>query len=268
MDEVFGAENFGAQITFRKTTGTGGRLLDTTVDFILWYAKSKEQSKFRSLYDPRTPSEEVNLRYLELEGGRRRPMTQDEFKGAISLPNGARIYRPNPLTSARLAQGSDLREYEFCGRIFRPGMGTFKTNKRGLDQLAKSNRLLAIGSSLNFLRYFQDFSVKPVGDVWEDTRTGGFGDERFYVVQTVAKVIQRCILMTTDPGDLVLDPTCGSGTTAFVAEQWGRRWITIDTSRVALALARTRPTTSTRSRGAAAAPVRRRSILRRSSSTI
>ena len=240
MDEVFGQENFCAQITFRKTTGKGSELLDTTVDFILWFARNKPSIKFRLLYEPRQPSEEVNLRFVELPSGERRTMTKEELDGVRELPKGARIYRPNPLTSARVAQGTDVRAYDFQGVTFTPGAGTFKTNKRGLDQLFKSDRLLAIGRSLNFLRYFDDFRVKPFNDVWEDTRTGGFGDDRIYVVQTVAKVITRCILMATDPGDLVLDPTCGSGTTAYVAEQWGRRWITIDTSRVALALARAR----------------------------
>jgi adenine-specific DNA-methyltransferase len=240
MDEVFGDENFCAQITFRKTTGKGSGLLDTTVDFILWFARNKSIVKFRPIYEARQPFEEVNLRFVELPSGERRSMTKEEISGIEALPTGARIYRPNPLTSARVAQGSDLREFEFQGRTFTPGNGTFKTNKRGLDQLQKSDRLLAIGRSLNFLRYFEDFPVKPFNDIWEDTRTGGFGDDRFYVVQTVVKVIARCILMTTDPGDLVLDPTCGSGTTATAAEQWGRRWITIDTSRVALALARAR----------------------------
>ena len=240
MDEVFGDENFCTQITFRKTTGKGSGLLDNTVDFILWYAKRKDSTKYRALYEERIPSEEVNLRFAELPSGKRRAMTKDEFRGITDLPEGSRIYRPNPLTSARVAQGADLREYEFNGKSFKPGKGTFKTNLRGLTQLEKADRLLAIGTSLNFLRYFSDFPVKPFNDIWQDTRTGGFGDDRLYVVQTVAKVIGRCILMATDPGDLVLDPTCGSGTTAYVAEQWGRRWITIDTSRVALALARAR----------------------------
>lgn len=240
LDEVFGDKNFCTQITFRKTTGKGGGLLDNTVDFILWYAKSRESVKYRELYEDRVPSEEVNLRFVQLPDGTRRALTREEFLGHVTVPKGSRIYRPNPLTSARPAQGTDVREFHFLGRTFRPGAGTFKTNKRGLDQLLKTDRLLAIGSSLNFLRYFDDFSVRPFGDVWEDTRTGGFGDDRYYVVQTVSKVISRCILMTTDPGDLVLDPTCGSGTTAASAEQWGRRWITIDTSRVALALARSR----------------------------
>lgn len=240
LDEVFGDTNIVSEIIFLKTTGTGSGLLDNSCDYILWYAKSRESVKYRSLYTPRVPEDEVNLRFVELPTGERRAMTRDEFLRRIALPEGTRIYRPNPLTSARIAQGADVREYDFQGRVFSPGAGTFKTNKRGLDQLRKADRLLRVGSSLNFLRYFDDFSVRPQNNVWDDTRTGGFGDDRVYVVQTVEKVISRCMLMATDPGDLVLDPTCGSGTTATVAEQWGRRWITIDTSRVALALARAR----------------------------
>ena len=240
MDEVFGEENFCTQIIFRKTTGKGSDILDNTVDFIIWFARDKSSVKFRPVYEAREPLEEINLRFIQLPSGERRPMTRDELSGTKTLPKDARIYRANPLTSARVAQGSDLRSFEFQGKSFMPGNGTFKTNKRGLEQLLKSDRLLAIGRSLNYLRYFEDFAVKPHNDIWEDTRTGGFGDDRLYVVQTVAKVISRCLLMATDPGDLVLDPTCGSGTTATVAEQWGRRWITIDTSRVALALARAR----------------------------
>ena len=240
MDEVFGDENFCAQITFRKTTGKGSGLIDNTVDFILHFCRNKQSVKFHPMYEPRTPSDEVNLRFVELEDGFRRPMSKEEFSGSVPLPTGAKIYRPNPLTSARPAQGADVTRFDFQGKAFSPGNGTFKTNRRGLEQLTKTDRLLPIGRSLNFLRYLDDFSVRPVADVWDDTRTGGFGEDRIYVVQTVAKVVARCFLMTTDPGDLVLDPTCGSGTTAFVAEQWGRRWITLDTSRVALALARAR----------------------------
>ena len=240
LDEVFGDDNIVSEIVFLKTTGTGSGLLDNSCDYILWYAKSRQSVKYRPLYTSRVPQEEVNLRFVELPTGERRSMTREEFLRRTDLPEGSRIYRPNPLTSARIAQGADVREYQFQGKVFSPGAGTFKTNKKGLDQLWKADRLLRVGSSLNFLRYFDDFSVRPQNNVWNDTRTGGFGDDRVYVVQTVEKVVTRCLLMATDPGDLVLDPTCGSGTTATVSEQWGRRWITVDTSRVALALARAR----------------------------
>jgi adenine-specific DNA-methyltransferase len=240
MDEVFGSENFCGQIVFRKTTGKGSQLLDNTWDSVLWFAKRREGVRYRPLFEPRTVADEVNLRFLELPDGMRRRMTDEEISGTQALPSRCRIYRSNPLTNQRPAQGNDLREYVFEGRRYTPGAGTFRTDRGGLDRLAVARRLHPVGSSLTFIRYLDDFPFKPRNDIWDDTRSGGFGEDKIYVVQTNSKVIERCLLMTTDPGDLVLDPTCGSGTTAYVAEQWGRRWITIDTSRVALALARTR----------------------------
>ncbi|WP_372424170.1 site-specific DNA-methyltransferase [Salinarimonas chemoclinalis] len=240
LDEVFGADNHCAQIIFRKTTGKGSDLLDVTVDFIVWYAKDRSVVKYRPLFEERDPTSEVNLRLVQMPDGQRRTLTRAEFEGSAELPKGARIYRPNPLTSSRVPQGADLRSYLFNGQQFTPGKGTFKTNLVGLSRVQKADRLMAVGRSLSYIRFLDDFRFRPRADVWDDTRTGGFADEKIYVVQTTAKAVERCLLMTTDPGDLVLDPTCGSGTTAYVAEQWGRRWITIDTSRVALALARTR----------------------------
>jgi len=240
MDEVFGSENFSSQIVFRKTTGKGSQLLDNTYDTILWFAKDKGVVKYRPVYEERSVAEEDNLRFVELPDGSRRRMTDDEVGDAKALPVGSRIYRPNPLTNQRPAQGSDLRDYFFEGKRFTPSAGTFRTDKAGLDRLNIARRLLGIGSSLTFIRYLDDFPFKPRNDIWDDTRSGGYGEDKIYVVQTNSKVIERCLLMTSDPGDLLLDPTCGSGTTAYVAEQWGRRWITCDTSRVALALARTR----------------------------
>ena len=131
----------------------------------------------------------------------------------------------------------DLASFDFDGRTFRPGSGKFKTDKDGLQHVAAAGRLLPVGNTLRYVRHLDDFPVAPINNLWDDTITSGFADPRVYVVQTGTRMIERCILMATDPGDLVLDPTCGSGTTAYVAEQWGRRWITIDTSRVALALA-------------------------------
>jgi adenine-specific DNA-methyltransferase len=144
------------------------------------------------------------------------------------------------MTSQRPANEADVRSFDFNGRAYSPGKGTFKTEITGLRRLAKSDRVMGIGKTLTYVRYLNDFAVYPLTNAWADTVTSGFSDPRVYVVQTLPRVIERCILMTTDPGDLVIDPTCGSGTTAYVAEQWGRRWITIDTSRVALALARAR----------------------------
>ncbi|WP_372028896.1 site-specific DNA-methyltransferase [Pseudomonas kurunegalensis] len=240
MDEVFGDANFISQIVFRKTTGKASGALDNTCDYLLWFSKDRTALKFRPSFEERTHSEDMNVRFVEEADGRRRPMTRDESSETVALPEGGRAYRYNPLTSARPQQENDVREYEFQGKVFTPGKRTFSTNLRGLNQLNKANRLFGIGKSLTFVRYFNDFSFKPRNDIWDDTRQSGFGDEKIYVVQTGTRAIERCILMTTDPGDLVLDPTCGSGTTATVSEQWGRRWITIDTSRVALALARTR----------------------------
>jgi len=240
MDEVFGDQCFCGQIVFRKTSGKGSGLLDVTTDILLWFCKSPSQVKFRASYEPRNWRSEVNIRFVELSDTRRRPLTADEIQGLKEPPEGSRVYRPNPLTSARSNNANDLQSYSFQGKDFSPGARTFSTNLTGLQRLNLADRLMPIGRSLNFIRYFNDFPYKPSSDIWEDTRTGGFGDDKLYVVQTVRRVVERCILMTSDPGDLVLDPTCGSGTTAYVAEQWGRRWITIDTSRVALALARAR----------------------------
>ena len=240
MDEVFGDVNFVSQIVFRKTTGKASGALDNTCDYLLWFCKDRAALKFRPSFEERSHSEDMNVRFVEDADGRRRPMTREEAEEIVALPEGSRAYRYNPLTSARPQQENDVREYEFLGQVYTPGKRTFSTNLRGLNQLNKANRLFGIGKSLTFIRYFNDFPFKPRNDIWDDTRQSGFGDEKTYVVQTGTRAIQRCLLMATDPGDLVLDPTCGSGTTAYVGEQWGRRWITIDTSRVALALARAR----------------------------
>ena len=240
LDEVFNEENFVSQIAFRKTTGKASAALDNTCDYIIWFAKDRGHLKYRPGFEARSHVEDMNVRFIETMDGVRRSMTKDEAMGLVPLPEGARAYRYNPLTSARSPQENDVREYVFEGRPFTPGRRTFSTNLRGLDQLRKANRLFGIGKSLTYVRYLCDFAYKPQNDIWDDTRQSGFGDEKLYVVQTASRAIERCVLMTTDPGDLVLDPTCGSGTTAYVAEQWGRRWITIDTSRVALTLARAR----------------------------
>ena len=229
MDEVFGEENHIASVVFRKTTGKAGVSLDNTYDVVVWFAKHKELAKVRELFFRRHVEADRNFRY-------------DFTKTGILTPVGSkpfRIARMNPLTS-QSASTTTLFEFGFCGRRFKPGKGGWKTNIRGMERLAKASRLTFSGRTLGFVRPFEDYPYQTFNDIWDDTRQSGFGDEKVYVVQTGTRVVQRCLLMTTDPGDLVLDPTCGSGTTAYVAEQWGRRWITIDTSRVALALARAR----------------------------
>jgi len=240
LDEIFGSAQFCSEIIFRKTTGKGSQLLDTTNDYVLWYAKNLEKLKYRPTYESRHVLDEANLRFVELDSGKRRRMTTDEADGQVALPDFSRIYRPNPLTNQRPSQGNDLREYVFQGNSFSPGAGTFRSDFVGLTRLTRARRLLAVGSSLTSIRYLQDFEFKPRNNIWDDTRSGGFGEEKTYVVQTGSRVIERCLLMTSEPGDLVFDPTCGSGTTTYVAEKWGRRWITCDTSRVAITLAKQR----------------------------
>ena len=168
-------------------------------------------------------------------------MTKAQKADSSTLPDSARVFRPDNLTSSRPAGEADVQRFNFRGQTFTPGKGTFKTELTGLTRLAKADRLWPTSQgTVQYVRFLDDFPVIPFSNVWTDTGTGSFTEDKIYVVQTNTKVIERCLLMTTDPGDLVLDPTCGSGTTAYVAEQWGRRWITIDTSRVALALARAR----------------------------
>lgn len=240
LDEIFGEENFVGQISFRKTTGRGGDKIDSTLDYILCFCKDQERQKFRSVYLERDWRSDQNIRTVELPNGQRRRATAEEIAGLIALPEGARPLRLNPLTNARNAGEGDLKHYTFEGISFRPSSGTFKSNQIGLDRVNRADRLGYSGNTLGFIRYFDDFPYQKYDNIWEDTRQSGFGEKKVYVVQTAPTAIERCLLMTTDPGDLVLDPTCGSGTTAYVAEQWGRRWITIDTSRVALTLARAR----------------------------
>jgi adenine-specific DNA-methyltransferase len=240
MDEVFGSECFEGQIVFFKTTTKGAGGLDSICDILLWYAREPHQAKYNPIFNPRGPEDDYNLRWVEWSDGRRERLRSlsDVLEAAN---NGARIFRPNPITSTRSLGAKDLPSFVFEGKSYSPGGNhTFQTNLEGMNRLASARRLIGQGNTLGFIRYLDDFPFKPIHNVWEDVRQSGFGDEKLYVVQTSAKVIERCILMTTDPGDLAFDPTCGSGTTAFVAEQWGRRWITCDTSRVATTLAKQR----------------------------
>lgn len=239
IEEVFGEQNFVSQIVYRTTTGKASAALDSTRDFIIWFAKNVENLKFRKQYFKRLPSFDDNYRFEYREDGTLRALEVTEMAEIDSIASKTRVAAANPLTS-QSASSTTLFEYDFQGFPFKPGKGGWKTNLSGMEKLRKSSRLFGIGKTLRFIRLFADFDVQANNDIWDDTRQSGFGNEKRYVVQTVPLVIQRCLLMTTDPGDLVLDPTCGSGTTAFVSEQWGRRWITIDTSRVALAIARAR----------------------------
>ena len=235
-DEVFGEDNFVVTLKFSKTTGLGGRFLDETFDYLLWYSRKKDQLKFRRPYLERVRGAIGATQYNHAMSG------SGQFK-RIRDPNEkseGRLFAHGDLTS-QTGNETTIFSFDLNGRkISAPKKGGWKSNFSGVERLRKAGRLIRIGNTPRYVRYFDDALYYPMGSAWPDTGISGFGDEKLYVVQTLRKVIQRCILMTTDPGDLVLDPTCGSGTTAYVAEQWGRRWITIDTSRVALALARAR----------------------------
>ena len=222
MDEVFGESNFISQITVRKTTSEGNTLLGATCDFVLWFAKRKDQTKARTLYSGR--SEDSEGRY-----------TSEYLDGSL--------YRLDNMTSSRPAGEGDVTKFRWFDQEFTPGKGTFKTKETGLIRLGKADRFqVTKKGKLNYRRSQNDFGYGAMGNLWADISGAvqSRSDPKVYVVQTSTSIIGRCLLLATDPGDLVLDPTCGSGTTATVAEQWGRRWITIDTSRVALALARAR----------------------------
>jgi adenine-specific DNA-methyltransferase len=239
LDEVFRSSSFVGAITFKKTSSASGDGLAGVVDYILWYAKNRERLKYRQLYHAKSVGGLGGGQYtwLETASGDRHRASPQELQSA---PPGCRFFTPDQLTSQRPAQGVDLRTFRVDGHDFTPGQGTFKTDERGMSALKAARRLLPIGNTLRYVRYMNDFPAFPLTNLWDDTVTSGFADAKTYVVQTNPTVVERCVLMTTDPGDLVVDPTCGSGTTAFVAEEWGRRWITVDTSRVAMALARTR----------------------------
>lgn len=238
MDEIFGSENFLGIIAYKKTTSAASIGLASVYDMLVWYAKDRSKIKYNQLYLEKIAGEDGGTQYTwcQLPDGKRKNYG---IKGTPEGVNG-RIFRQDNTASQRPAQGDDVTEFRFMGRAFSPGKGTFKTDEKGLSRLDKSSRLIALGNTLSYVRFLDDFPVFPINNFWDDTVTSGFSDKKAYVVQTHPLAIERCMLMTTDPGDLVLDPTCGSGTTAFVAEKWGRRWITCDTSRVAVTLAKQR----------------------------
>jgi adenine-specific DNA-methyltransferase len=218
MDEVFGGENWISEIVYQKTGDQPSDHIPNVTDLVLWYARNKSDVKYRPLYKSKLSSGTAERDYSR------------------STDDGRRFQ----LTSLTSNRPPGYFEVAYNGTIFTPGKGFWKTGQSGFSKLVRADRLRNSGESIRYLRYFDDFAVQRLTNVWTDTITAGFTSNKIYIVETLETVAQRCILMATDPGDLVLDPTCGSGTTATVAEQWGRRWITIDTSRVALALARTR----------------------------
>jgi adenine-specific DNA-methyltransferase len=248
MDEVLGAENFVAVINYKTSIGLGAKYLDRVCDYLVWFAKAKERLKYHALYLPLERGEEGATRYnyVELPDGTCRLLSAAEQENPSLIPSGARFFTDQGLTS-RTGTETTQQPFEFEGQVFRPTAGGWRTSIEGLQRLTVARRILKAGSTLRFKKFFDDFGALEVTNFWADLGGGiqSRADPKIYAVQTSTSIVQRCLLMTTDPGDLVLDPTCGSGTTAYVAEQWGRRWITCDTSRVPLALARQRLLTAT-----------------------
>lgn len=243
-DEVFGSENYIALIPFRKKTmPLGATYLERMHDYIIWYGKKYSSVKYHQLYDLQDVQGDIHWCWVELPDGKRRKMTQEELSNHKLLPEGAKIFRLVPLWPVTYSPNS-VFDIEYEGKIYKPSSGhCWVTNQEGMQRLIEKNRIMPEGEdNLRYIYYLDDYPLKKLTGFWDDT--AGARDQK-YVVQTATKVIQRCILMTTDPGDLVLDITCGSGTTAYVAEQWGRRWITCDTSRVAITLAKQRLMTAT-----------------------
>jgi adenine-specific DNA-methyltransferase len=241
MDEVFGPGNFISQITFQKTSGFDTDTIGTLGDFLLWYARDAEQLKVRKLFESQdTEIGEGNATWLLLPDGTYRGVRASERRGETPLPAEFRFYKPDNILSQGAA--SEPQPFSLGGKTYEPKEGSHwkASYPIGMQRLAESGRLHVAKNSLQYRRFADDFPFKVRGNIWTDTRTGNFTEDKTYVVQTASKVVERCVLLATDPGDLILDPTCGSGTTAYVAEQWGRRWITCDTSRVPLALARQR----------------------------
>lgn len=239
MDEVFGSENFFSMITFRKASPLGASGLAQITDYIIWYTKNIASAKYRQLYESKGLGVGTGYTWLELKDGTRRKMTSVERRD-LNFPEGARPFFTQDLASSGYTP-SCMYDFMVDGKLYKCGKYSWKTHKAGMENLILKGRIIVPASKPCYVRYFDDFPVQGLDNLWDDTH--GATDIQ-YVCQTSIKPIQRCMLMCTDPGDLVLDPTCGSGTTAYVAEQWGRRWITIDTSRIALNIAKKRLTTA------------------------
>lgn len=246
LDEVFGSENFVSLITFQTTSGFKTTTIATLGDHLLWYSRNHDRLKVRKLFEaqPIVPGE-GNAKWLLLPDGSYRGVTAEERRGEAQIPDGAKLYFPDNLQSQ--GASSAPQPFEHDGKTYLPGPNShWKANwPAGMQRLAELGRIHVAEASIRYRRFATDFAFQEIGNIWTDTLTGNFTDEKIYVVQTNTKVVERCMLLATEPGDLVFDPTCGSGTTAYVAEMWGRRWITVDTSRVPLALARQRLLTAT-----------------------
>ena len=244
LDEVF-PRGFVSQISFQTTSGFESSTLPTVGDFLLWYSKDKGKVLYNKVFQPQ-PVElgKGNARWVLLPDGSCRGVTAAERRGEAEIPEGARLYKPDNIQSQGASK--DPQPLEYLGKTYNPGANShWKANyPEGMERLAAAGRIHVAKNSIQYVRFADDFPFQQIGSIWTDTITGNFTDDKIYVVQTGFKVIERCIHMTTEPGDLVLDITCGSGTSAVAAEHWGRRWITVDTSRVPIALARQRLLTS------------------------
>jgi adenine-specific DNA-methyltransferase len=242
LDEVFRAENYCAEIAFKTTTGRGADLIDKTFDSLLWYAKNIQSTRYSQVYTSKEDRKDF-FEYVETKSGDVK-LTKAQLRGEMPTPEGRRFLSDNLTSQGETELGS--RPFLFQGQNYVcPNGRHWRVSADGMGRLASSGRLFPYGRQLRVKTYYDDFPLSAIGNVWDDVLVGSFASAKLYVVQTAIGVIERCVQMTTDPGDLVLDPTCGSGTTAYVAEQWGRRWITCDTSRVPLALARQRLLTAT-----------------------
>lgn len=243
MDEVFGASNFCGLIAFVKTTGAsnpaGVEVLPTVCDYLIWYARERERVQYSQLYKSKSAGRSFDqvFTWVELANGERRPLSDEEASGEVPLPADGRLLARADLTSQNTNQ---MFSVDFEGKTYAAGKRGWRTTPEGIRRLIERKRLIVSGNSLRYVNYAEDFPVSPISCLWDDTGTGSFLEPKAYVVQTNAKVVLRCIAMTTTPGELVFDPTCGSGTTALCAERLGRRWITCDTSRVAVNVARRR----------------------------
>ncbi|NLG85200.1 MAG: site-specific DNA-methyltransferase, partial [Firmicutes bacterium] len=236
LDEIFERENFIGVIVFRKTLPLGTSGLPGIYDVLLWYAKNKDIYKYRQLFIPKNIGEDTAYTWTKLPDGSQRRMTAEERVNLRILPNGSEIFTTSDLKSSGYTS-TCIFDFEFAGKTYPAQSKSWRTNREGMNRLIVAERLIASGNIPRYIQFFSDFPVQDLNNLWADTLGA---TDMVYAVQTAEKVIERCLLMTTDPGDLVLDPTCGSGTTAYCAEKWGRRWITCDTSRVALAIARER----------------------------
>jgi adenine-specific DNA-methyltransferase len=238
MDEVFGSQNSVSIITFKKTAGLGTDGITNVTDYLLWYGKDVERIKIRPLYIEQDFTTDPNYVWVLSPSGEKKRLSREDLL-AGNIAKDSKLFRHQIFLAAGRTP-SCIYPIDYRGEQFFPTAGrSWSTHRDGTERLIRQGRITKNGNTLNYIRFAKDFGVTPLSNFWPDGASG-VGMDKTYVVQTNLKIVQRCLLMTTDPGDLAVDPTCGSGTTAFVAEQWGRRWITIDTSRVALALARAR----------------------------